>query len=243
MNILLLHSTDFYKGVNEGEVKLEGRRAAHLRNVNRVQVGDGLKAGMVNGKIGECVVTHIDAESVILRVSKHLSLEPPSSLPLHLVIALPRPKMLKRILQTIATMGVKELTFINSYRVEKSYWQTPLLKSESIQEQLILGLEQGVDTRLPVVHMEKRFKPFVEDTLPALCTERRALVAHPHRASLCPPADDKPTLLVIGPEGGFIDYEVRKLNEAGCETIHLGRRILRVETAVPVLLSRLFPLS
>lgn len=149
--------------------------------------------------------------------------------------------MLKRTLQTVATMGVKELWLINSWRVDKSYWSSPLLTEAGLREQLLLGLEQAGDTQLPRVQLRKRFKPFVEDELPALTTARRALVAHPYDAQPCPPAADEPTLLAVGPEGGFIPYEVEKLAEAGLTPIHLGARILRVETAVPVLLARLFP--
>ena len=44
----------------------------------------------------------------------------------------------------------------------------------------------------------------------------------------------------IGPEGGFIEYEIEKLKETGFEAVHLGPRILRVENAVPTILGRLF---
>lgn len=168
---------------------------------------------------------------------------PPKPLPLQLIMALPRPKMLKRTLETVATLGVKQLWLINSYRVEKSYWSTPILRPQQMLEHLLLGLEQAGDTRLPRVHLRKRFKPFVEDELPALVRNTRALVAHPYQALPCPASAAEPTSLAIGPEGGFIPYEVDKLREAGMEAIHLGPRILRVETAVPVLLSRLFPLQ
>ncbi len=241
MNLLILYPSDFNDALSPaGDVILNDRRAQHLLTVNGVTVGSQVRAGMLNGQIGSAEVTACDQASVRLQVT--LNSLPPPPLPLHLVVALPRPKMVKRILQTIATMGVKQLTFINSYRVEKSYWQSPWLQELQIREQLLLGLEQGVDTLLPEIRLVKRFKPFVEDELPGLCQGRRALLAHPRNAAPCPDATREDTLLVIGPEGGFIDYEVDKLTEAGCTPVHLGPRILRVETAVPVLLAKLFPI-
>ncbi len=148
--------------------------------------------------------------------------------------------MLRRIFQTIATMGVKRLYLINTWRVEKSYWQTPWLSDSAIREQLILGLEQGCDTVLPEIIIKKRFKPFVEDELPNIISNTKALVAHPTGSAPCPMALNRQTSLAVGPEGGFIDYEVTKLVEAGFESITLGNRILRVEIAIPVLLSKLF---
>ena len=235
MNLLLLHPDDM---IGDDLARIDDHRARHLLQVNRVDVGDSVKTGVVDGDMGSATIVNIDAASLTLQLS--LQRSPPDALPLTLIMALPRPKMLKRTLQTIATMGVKNLVFINSYRVEKSYWQSPLLTPDEIRKHLLLGLEQGGDTRLPEVQLRKRFKPFVEDELPALCENRRALVAHPYTATPCPGPAEGESLLVIGPEGGFIPYEVEKLTEAGCQPIHLGQRILRVETAVPVLLAKLF---
>ncbi len=169
-----------------------------------------------------------------------LDTAPPPKLPLRLVLALPRPKMLRRILRTVAELGVAELHLIHSFRVEKSYWQTPALRPETLRGYLLQGLEQSRDTVLPALQCHRRFKPFVEDVLPGLASGRRALLAHPGDYPPCPRGLQQDTLLVIGPEGGFIPYEVEHLAAAGCEAVSLGPRILRVENALSALLGRLF---
>lgn len=148
--------------------------------------------------------------------------------------------MLARTLEHVSALGVKRVTLMHTRRVEKSYWQSPELKPEKIRQHLLLGLEQARDTRLPEIAFETRFKPFLEDRLPAMLANQRGLLAHPGLAQACPRGISDATLLAIGPEGGFVDYEVEKFLELGFEGIHLGERILRVETAVTALLSRLF---
>ncbi len=235
MNLILLFNDDF---IDDHTVRLCERRRAHVTDVHRAVCGDVLTVGLLNGKMGEGTVTEINER--VLELEVILDQTAPAPLPLTLILALPRPKMLKRTLQTITAMGVKKLILLNSYRVEKSYWQTPILNSEALTEQLILGLEQAKDTQLPEVILQKRFKPFVEDELPDLLTGSRALVAHPNTSEACPRALTCHTTLAIGPEGGFIPYEIEKLELAGFEAVHLGPRILRVENAVPALLARLF---
>ncbi|WP_188860931.1 16S rRNA (uracil(1498)-N(3))-methyltransferase [Marinobacterium nitratireducens] len=236
MNLILLYDEDF---VATNRVRLHDRRFHHIRTIQQPEIGDRLRTGRLGGWIGSGRVVALDNQSIELETC--FDQAPPPPLPLTLILALPRPKMLKRTLQTIAAMGVARLYLVNSYRVDKSYWSTPLLSPESIREHLLLGLEQAGDTRLPEVQLRKRFKPFVEDELPAIAAGTRALVAHPYNAIPCPDTATIPTTLAIGPEGGFIAYEVEKLAEAGLTPVHIGRRILRVETAVPVLLARLFP--
>ncbi|OMH38147.1 16S rRNA (uracil(1498)-N(3))-methyltransferase [Motiliproteus sp. MSK22-1] len=240
MNLLLLTAKDFSA---PGRVIIDDRRFQHCLKVHQARLGDILKVGLLNDKIGSGRVIFIDQKKMQLEVE--LSAQPPEKLPLTLIMALPRPKMLKRIFQTCATMGVADLILINAYRVEKSYWQSPFLQPEKINEHLCLGLEQGIDTGLPKVSLKKRFKPFVEDELPNISQNKRLLVAHPYNAVPCPHPDSNglvsnTTVLAIGPEGGFIPYEIEKLSNAGFKPIHLGPRILRVETALSVLLAKLF---
>ncbi|MCO7610266.1 MULTISPECIES: 16S rRNA (uracil(1498)-N(3))-methyltransferase [Pseudomonas] len=235
MNLLLLEEADF---IAADRVVLHDRRLTHMQEVHRVAVGDSLRVGRIDGLMGNAQVLRLEAGEAELQVT--LEQAPPAKLPLTLVLALPRPKMLRRVFQTVATMGVPRLVLVNSYRVEKSFWQTPFLEPEAIREQLILGLEQARDTVLPEVVIEKRFKPFVEDRLPALCADTLGLVGHPGQYPPCPRDVDRPVTLAIGPEGGWIPYEIDLLGKAGLQPVQLGERILRVETAVTALLARLF---
>ena len=109
-----------------------------------------------------------------------------------------------------------------------------------IQQQLLLGLEQAKDTVLPEVQLVKRFKPFVEDQLPALIRDSQNLIAHLGNYRQCPNLPQQSTTLAIGPEGGWIDYEVDKLQQIGFTPVQLGQRILRVETAVAAFLTKLY---
>jgi len=169
-----------------------------------------------------------------------LDQEPPPPADIALVLALPRPNVLNRTLIAATSMGVKTFYLINTMRVEKSFWLSPKLSEGKIKDQLILGLEQAKDTVMPKVFFKKGFKPFVEDELPKLIEGTQAIVAHPYVDGESPDEIAKGTkTLVVGPEGGFIDYEIEKLKSIGFKPVSVGERILRVETIVPVLLSKL----
>ncbi len=217
-------------------MRLTDHRLRHVQKVLRSQIGDSLRVGLLDGPLGEGRIAALGPD--VLEMTVTLVHSPPPPAPVTLILALPRPKVLRRLLASITSMGVKTLFLIHSYRVEKSYWQTPFLAPSAIRRQLLLGLEQGGDTVLPAVHLRRRFKPFVEDELPGLADGTRALVAHPATPPPAPPVGDQRVTLAIGPEGGFIPYEIEMLQGAGFGTFRLGLRTLRVETAVPAILGR-----
>ncbi|HSH48015.1 MAG TPA: 16S rRNA (uracil(1498)-N(3))-methyltransferase [Halomonas sp.] len=237
MNLILL-SPDDIENARLARLRCP-RRLAHLRGIQRAAVGKELTLGIENGPLGRGRLLAISEDEALFDISG-LDQPPPPPLPVHLVLALPRPRMLARSLEHITALGVKRLTLLHTRRVEKSYWQSPELGAAKIRHHLVLGLEQARDTVLPEVTLARGFRPFVEERLEGLLEGRRGLLAHPGMPDACPRGIDTPTLLLIGPEGGFIDWEVERLLAAGCRGIHLGPRILRVETAVTALLARLF---
>jgi RsmE family RNA methyltransferase len=235
MNLILLADDDF---IAADRVRLSGRRLAYVRGVHRAAPGTVLRVGKLDGGIGSGTVIALGDDELVLDVV--LDRAPPPPTTVTLLLALPRPKVLRRLLQCAAAAGVKRIVVFNTWRVEKSFWSSPALGDAAIREQLLLGLEQGGDTVLPVVEMRARFKPFVEDEVRALIAGTRALVAHPAAARPCPYALSEPTTVAIGPEGGFTAYELELLCRHGFEAVSLGPRPLRVEHAVPALLGRLW---
>ncbi|WP_447955945.1 16S rRNA (uracil(1498)-N(3))-methyltransferase [Vreelandella sp. EE7] len=237
MNLILLAPDEL--GADWRATLTDTRRLEHLTRVHRAQVNDEFTVGVLGGCVGKAVLLELSEKRAVFKVTT-LSQTPPPPLPVHLVLALPRPRMLARTLEHVTALGVKHLTLLHTKRVEKSYWQSPELTPDKIHQHLILGLEQTQDTILPKISLAKGFRPFLEDRLPTLLAEHHGLLAHPGMRDACPRDVTDPTLLLVGPEGGFIPWEVEKLLGAGCEGIHLGPRILRVETAVTALLSKLF---
>lgn len=235
MNMVLLFDHDFY---DSNKVRLQDRRAQHITQIQGAEAGKTLEVGLLNGKKGLGYITAININNIEMEVV--LNTKPPAALPLTLVLALPRPKMLRRIISTATTLGIKKVILINSYRVEKSYWQSPALSPEKINHYIYLGLEQAKDTVPPTIEMHKGFKPFVEDSLPKLMQDSIALVAHPEGKEPCPHKVSGQVTLAVGPEGGFIAYEIEKLEALGLSSVHLGPRILTVETVIPVLAATLF---
>ncbi|MBI5415488.1 MAG: 16S rRNA (uracil(1498)-N(3))-methyltransferase [Candidatus Omnitrophica bacterium] len=236
MNLILLSPDDFIDP--KTRVRLCDHRYVHVRDIHRAGVGDELKVGLIGGRVGAGKITSLTEGA--LEMDVRFDQDPPPALAVTLILALPRPNILKRSLQTASAMGVKRIFLVNSARVEKSFWLSPVLRPERVREQMVLGLEQAVDTILPEVELRPLFKPFVEDELAGLIRGTQALAAHPESPTPCPRSVNQPVTLLIGPEGGLIPYEVEKLTALGFTPVHLGKRVLRVDTAVPALLARLF---
>ena len=234
MNIVLLEPEDTQSEIWSIHSK---RQLQHLREHLDITVGQNLKVGIRNGTRYVTEIVSIDEQEVCIRPILEEAV--PVKLPVHLIVALPRPKVLRRLIMDSVTLGVEKISLIHSYRVDKSYWQTPFL--QQIDQYVTLGLEQAGDTIVPEIQMYKRFKPFVEDVLPTLISETSpAYVAHPYADESMPNGIDHACSIVVGPEGGFIPYEVDLLTKNGCQAVSLGNRILRTETSISYILGRLF---
>jgi 16S rRNA (uracil1498-N3)-methyltransferase len=236
MNIILLESSE----IVDHQVRLDDRRADHIIDILRAQPGDLVKIGIINGKVGHGTIKELHRHrprSVMMTVI--MDCAPPTAAEIDVLLALPRPIMLKRILSQLAALGIGHLYLVNAHRVEKSFWDASVLAAQNLRHMLVQGLEQAGDTMLPQLTVHRGFRPFVDHELPQRSIYyKQMIVAHPGAA---PRVDDmfRPgpgrNLLAIGPEGGWSEYEIDSLVQAGFVTVSLGLRILRVETAVIVL--------
>ena len=241
MNCILLPATNFSQ--QNGGYKTHITTPAqinHVHNILGAQVGDSLKIGMLGGQLGTAIIDTITNSNIQLR-EVHLTTSPPTKLDVTVVLALPRPKVLRRLIMDMTALGVRNIILINSYRTQKSYWQSPMLGR--LDEFVMEGLQQGVDTIAPTITLQKRFKPFVEDNLLELITDR-AIIAHPYaQLSLANYLQQSvegtlPSVVFIGSEGGWIDYEIGLLQAQGCQAVNIGARVLRTEAAVNVVLGQ-----
>ena len=236
MNLILIEQLDF---IDACLVRLEGRRARHILEVLGSKIGDRLTIGALDGPIGVGEVAGIDGEVVTLNVS--LGSTPPRPR-VTVILAMVRPQIMKRTLEHLATMGTRRVMLVGARRVEKAYFGQRLFDEDEYKKYLKLGLEQACDTWLPEVTIHRQFKPFIEDVLPEHLTDDKVkIIAHPkgfERPSE-PIAAEQEVFLAIGPEGGWVSYEVERFRELGFQLLSFGPRILRVETALPYLFGRL----
>ena len=90
---------------------------------------------------------------------------------------------------------------------------------------------------LPKVHLHPHFKPFVEDQLPELIGSSGCRIAHPGAPEALA-TQSQEGLIMLGPEGGFVPYEVELAQSMGAQPVRLSDRILSVDTAVTAALSQ-----
>ena len=222
--------------ITDGEVMLTDSRARHIRSVLKSGVGDVLKTGQVNGPLSNGEIIEMGDKNVRLSITE---IHTPTRPTRDLILALPRPKVLNRLLPQISALGVDRLIMCNASKVERYYFDTHVLDKDHLEERLIEGLMQCGDTCLPSVRIIKKLRHFMEDELEDFCGEADRMVLHPGGDMTLAgrPLSHERTVLAIGPEGGWLKTEVKGFEEHGFRRVSLMNRILRSDTATIAALS------
>ena len=241
MNHILFEKSE----IKDGIATFGGERAEHVLNVLHGEVGQVLKTGEIDGPIGTSEIISINGEADSCPLLKVRCNHPENSLLpwIDLILAPPRPRVMKRLLPQLATMGVGRIFLVGAKKVEKDFWGATLLKPENYRPLLIDGLMQAGTSILPTLETRRNFRKFVREELDALFPSSTRIVAHPYGVESAPSSSLIPRpsslLLAIGPEGGWTDEEVALLEEHGFSRYSLGSRILRTDTATIALLAQL----
>lgn len=236
MNLILLHPDE----VVENCAVLVDERALHIRKVLKAQTGKRLRIGLLNGPLGTGTVWSVHQDEVTLGCEFEESLPPEPGI--DLLLAMPRPKVLKRMWAQLAALGVGRVVLLRADKVERYYFDSHVIDPDCYTKLLMEGLQQARCTHLPEVLVKPLFKPFVEDELDGLFSEHQKLLADPSGSQRLSEMNfnRERILLAIGPEGGWTPYELDLLKEHGFELFGMGNRILRTDTAAIGLLSVLY---
>lgn len=235
--------------VDATRARIVGERARQVGVLHSLKVGTELAVGVLGGGRGRGRVLSISADEVVIETT--ITSEALPRAPISLVVAVPRPQTVKKVLHFATTMGLEAVHFVRADNCEKSYFNSRALTVGEIQEELILGLEQAVDSKAPVVQIHERFRPFAEDVLPQLLLKNssRLLVADTRSdgrkglSVLAGSGSFGSVFCAIGPELGWNDFELNCFAECRADFVELGPRILRVETAALVLVSQIMLLQ
>jgi RsmE family RNA methyltransferase len=223
----------------DGTVSLTGARARHIVQVLGSRAGDQVRVGVLDGRSGVGTVTAMDPATVQLHCRFDTAVAPQPRI--DILLALPRPKVMRRLWAQLAALGVGRIILTNAARVERHYFDTHILTEASYRPLLIEGLQQARDTRLPLVTIRRQFKILVEDELDGLCGGSVRVAAHPGAASSLFDAvrahAGSRVLLAIGPEGGWTGFELDLLRSHGFHLTGTGARILRSDTACVAMLA------
>ncbi len=235
MNLLLVEPGEVG---SDGMILLGDRRAEHLRKFLGVRVGSTVKAGVIAGQTGSAEVVSDDGATLTLR----LTLTGPVSVPMpvSLVLAVPRPKVLTRVIETAAAFGVTRIDLTNSWRVEKAYLSSPRLSEQALSYAVRFGAEQGATTHLPKVELHERLMGLLDArwAVPNAAPATK-LIAHPDAPPIEAAELSWPLVLALGPEGGWIQRELDTFVERGFTAVSIGAPILRVEAALAAVLGQL----
>jgi RsmE family RNA methyltransferase len=242
MNLIILTDSD---RLDDAVYCLRDGRAEHIRSILKPKVGETVEVGLLNGPAGQGEIVKIGDAEVCLRCLEMTAVSEPG-MEIDLICALPRPQTLKKVLFTASMMGVRRLHLVRANRVEKSYFHSPLLEPENLIKHVVEGLSQGKLTRAPEISIHDRFKRFFEDEFPQIeageAEPSHCLLPHPEVPQTLSDLSDsvsKRLVVAVGPEGGWVPFELELMQAGGFVPFSLGRWVLRVEHAVTAVMAQI----
>ena len=233
--MLLLYPDD----LQGDHVALHDHRAEHVLRVLGAVPGTILRAGLVDGPVGTMEISAVEDHSLSGRWTPT---GPGPRLPaLDLLLALPRPKVMKRLWAQLAALGVRRIVLTNAEGVERNYFDTHVLEPDYLRKALEEGLQQAGHTRIPQVQVTRRFKPFLEDEADGVFPQGLRIVAHPSERCDLPEhiraKQAQEVVLAVGPETGWTAFELDLLSQRGFQKAGLGPLTLRSDTACVALMA------
>jgi 16S rRNA (uracil1498-N3)-methyltransferase len=219
-------------------LELPEATAHHAAHVLRLRSGDAVI--LFNGKGGEYAarITAVGKHSVTVTVERHDPVERESPLPVTLVQAISSGERMDLTIQKAVELGVARIVPVESERcVVRLNGERAAKRLAHWQQVVVSACEQCGRNRVPEVRMISPLDVWL--VAEEIETQRWVLLPGAEMALRDLPRPQKPIELLVGPEGGLTEAEVDAARRAGYQSVRLGPRVLRTETAAPALLAAL----
>ena len=220
-----------------GLIELEGPPSHYLARVLRVSEGDPVTLFNGDGKDYTGQVFEVKRQSVQVRVLSAREPGNESPLKITLVQAISRGERMNYSLQKATELGVSRIQPITSSRVEVRLDEKRTGKRLAHWRSVVVSAcEQSGRAMLPGVADPMSLSEWL-----AGVGSSESLVLDPlagqHLSTYS--IQSGAVSVLVGPEGGFSEDEIRQIDSAGVGAVSLGPRILRTETAGPAAITLL----
>jgi 16S rRNA (uracil1498-N3)-methyltransferase len=212
------------------QIVITGEAYHHLRKVLRVKSGaiilllDGL------GNCCQVQLEKLQPEQATTRVIRRRQ-ETDATLPITLIQALPKGDKFDLVLQKGTELGVSCFQPIETVHAVPNLTAARLIKREQRWQRIVSeAARQSRRIFLPKVQPLQKLQSALDEPtsdLKLVLWEAGSVTL----ANVLPKEPPTGVRLLIGPEGGFSTEEITAITTAGFQTVHLGPRILRTETA------------
>lgn len=223
-------------------IELEPAAAHHIATVMRMKVGRSVTVFNGQGRsvenasetvFGEFSATlaYVSKKSVAVAVGDFVPRKTESPLAIGLGACLIKPDRMDWLLQKATELGVSTITPLWSEYTDVKLPADRLEKKYKHWQQVIVSAcEQSERVVIPTLNQPKK----LPDWLASITAEKK-IVLHPYESGADQCKADvqafSSAALLVGPEGGLSDNEVQQAIEQGFDSMVLGPRILRAETA------------
>lgn len=141
-------------------LRADDARATHAREVLRSDVGDRVRAGTIDVGACEATIATMDDDKIVLKLGDDARGRGRPEI--DLLLATPRPKVLRRLWAPLASLGLGRVVLANAQKVERYYFDSKALDAETIRGEILRGLEQVGDFLVPQVGVAMRLPPVVD---------------------------------------------------------------------------------
>lgn len=216
-----------------GEVELPETIAHYMGRVLRLPQGANVQLFDGSGFEFLGTISEITKKKLIVTLSEQIIGLAESPLHTHLGQGLARGEKMDFVIQKATELGVNEITPLVTERCEVRLSDERADKRIAHWQQVaISACEQSGRTKIPVIHA-----PILLDEWVAHVQADLKLMLHPVAESIESYQKPASLALLIGPEGGFSDKEITRAQQHAFQSIRLGHRVLRTETAPIVALA------